>query len=113
MHSIPASTFFLSAESGGTRAKSSRFVLVPPKLPFARAHLSKNSRMSVTRSRITGRLRSGPITSLFSRATLSTWVRQVQRGTPFTLIAHEPHMPTRQGEREGGGGSGGRGGGAA
>src|ERR1700694_6113906 len=104
MHSIPASTFFLSAESGGTRASSSCLVLLPPKLPFARAHLSKNSRMSVTRSRITGRLRRGAITRLFSRETLSTWVRQVQRGTPFTVIAHEPHMPTGAGERETGGG---------
>src|SRR2546430_16422197 len=100
MHSIPASAFLLSAESGATGAKSSRLVLVPAKLPFARAHLSKNPRMSVPRSRITGRLRSGAITSLFPRATLSTWVRQVQRGTPFTLIAHEPHMPTRQAQPE-------------
>src|SRR2546428_760593 len=55
--------------------------------------------MWVTRSRITGSLSSGAINSLLSRATLSTWVRQVQRGTPFTLIAHEPHMPTRQVKR--------------
>ena len=32
-------------------------------LPLARAHLSKNSRMSVTRSRITGRFASGAISS--------------------------------------------------
>ena len=34
---------------------------------------------------------------LFS--TFFTWVRQVQRGTPLTIMAQEPHMPTRQAYR--------------
>ncbi len=67
--------------------------------PFARAHLSKNSRMSVTRSRITGRFASGAISSAPSPATASTCVRQVQRARPLTVIAHEPHMPTRHAKR--------------
>ena len=68
-------------------------------MPFARAHLSKNSRMSVTRSRITGRFASGAISSAPSPATASTCVRQVQRARPLTVIAHEPHMPTRHAKR--------------
>jgi hypothetical protein len=31
--------------------------------------------------------------------TLDTCVRQVQRAWPLTVIAHEPHMPTRQAKR--------------
>jgi hypothetical protein len=47
-------------------AKSSARVVLPWKLPFAFAHLSKNPVMSVTKSRITGRLRSGSIVISFS-----------------------------------------------
>ena len=32
-------------------------------------------------------------------ATLATCVRQVQRGRPLTVMAQEPHMPTRQAKR--------------
>ena len=55
--------------------------------------------MSVARSLITGRLSSGPISSRPLPATLATWVRQVQRGWPFTVMAQEPHTPTRQAKR--------------
>ena len=48
---------------------------------------------------MTGRLASGPISSLPSAVTLDTCVRQVQRGTPLTVIAQEPHTPTRQAKR--------------
>jgi hypothetical protein len=44
-------------------------------------------------------LASGPMASASPFATLSTCVRQVQRGAPFTVIAHEPHMPTRHAKR--------------
>ncbi len=69
------------------------------KPPFARAHLSKNGAMSTTRSRMIGRLPSGPTRMRPCRATRATWVRQVQRGPPLTVMAHEPHMPTRQAKR--------------
>ena len=48
---------------------------------------------------MTGRFDSGAISSVPSRRDLRTWVRQVQRATPLTVIAHEPHMPTRQAKR--------------
>ena len=76
-----------------------REVFAPVKRPSARAHLSKNSRMSVTRSRTTGRFFSGAMSSRPSAATASTWVRQVQRGSSFTVIAQDPHMPTRHANR--------------
>jgi len=55
--------------------------------------------MSVARSLMTGRFSNGPISSLPSSATFETWVRQVQRGRPLTVMAHDPHMPTRQAKR--------------
>jgi hypothetical protein len=45
---------------------------------------------------MTGRLRSGATSSLSCLATLSTCVLHVHLGTPFTIIAHDPHIPTRQ-----------------
>ncbi len=45
---------------------------------------------------MTGRLRSGATDSPVPSSTFLTWVRQVQRGLPLTVIAQEPHMPTRQ-----------------
>ena len=99
MHSIAASTARRAFDAGAIVAKSSWRVAVGTNCPFARAHLSKNSRMSVTRSRITGRCASGAISSAPSPATASTCVRQVQRARPLTVIAHEPHMPTRQANR--------------
>jgi hypothetical protein len=48
---------------------------------------------------MTGMLRSGLISTWPSFCTRETWVRQVQRGTPFTVIPHDPHMPTRQAKR--------------
>ena len=84
-----------AGEPGGTCTKSSRRVAPPRKRPWATAHLSKKGAISVTRSRTTWRLPRGAISRRPSPATLSTWVRQVQRARPFTVIAHEPHMPTR------------------
>jgi hypothetical protein len=59
--------------------------------------LSKNAAMSTARSFTTVMLRSGSSESLPSPPAASlTRVRQVQRGRPFTTMAQEPHMPTRQ-----------------
>ena len=66
----------------------------------ASCHLSKNASMSTARSLTTVKLRSGSSRSLPSVAGASaTRVRQVQRGRPFTTMAQEPHMPTRQAKR--------------
>ena len=46
-----------------------------------------------------GRLASGPISRRPSSTTRETCVRQVQRGRPLTVMAHDPHMPTRQAKR--------------
>ena len=99
MHSIPALAATRSGELESTRAKSSLRVALGKKRPSARAHLSKNSRMSVTRSFTTGRLASGAIWIALPLTTFDTWVRQVQRATPFTVMAQAPHMPTRQAKR--------------
>ena len=48
---------------------------------------------------MTGRLRNGAMRSRPPAAARWTWVRQVQRGLPFTVMAQEPHMPTRQAKR--------------
>ena len=70
------------------------------KWPLASRHLSKNAAMSTVRSFTRVKLRSGSSCSLPSAATASlTRVRQVQRGRPFTTMAQEPHMPTRQAKR--------------
>jgi hypothetical protein len=69
------------------------------KAPFACCHFSKKGRMSVVKSLITGRFSSGPISSWPRVATRDTCVRQVQRGRPLTVMAQEPHMPTRQAKR--------------
>src|SRR5438034_10687508 len=95
MHSTPASAAVRSGELGATRAKSSRRVRVPTKAPFARVHLSKNSRMSVTRSRMIGKCASGAIRTVLPLTTFATCVRHVHRGVPLTDIAHDPHIPTR------------------
>ena len=99
MHSMPASASRRSRDSGFTTTNSSWRVAVGLNCPRARAHLSKNSRMSATRSRTTGMLASGPISTRPALATLSTCVRQVQRGVPFTVMAQEPHIPTRHAKR--------------
>src|SRR5688572_13026458 len=99
MHSMFSSTSFLSGDCGGTLAKSSLRVFVPLNCPLAAAHLSKNGVMSVTRSFTTGRLCRGPISSMSPSATTETCVRHVQRALPLTVIAHEPHMPTRHAKR--------------
>ena len=47
-----------------------------------------------------GRFDNGPISRRPSAvATLATWVRQVQRAMPLTVMAQDPHMPTRQEKR--------------
>jgi hypothetical protein len=55
--------------------------------------------MSTARSRITGMFFRGWMRRVPSSATLSTWVRQVQRGLPFTVMAQDPQTPTRQAKR--------------
>src|SRR5690242_21296317 len=99
MHSMVASIARRFADAGSTRAKPSRRVAVGTNDPFAFAHLSKNGAMSTTRSRTIGRWLSGAISSAPPAVTASTCVRHVQRALPFTVIAHDPHMPTRQAYR--------------
>src|SRR5512145_2830736 len=99
MHSIAASAAARSLADGGTKAKSSDRDAAGEKTPLARVHFSKNSVMSQTRSLITGKFRNGATVSRPPRVALSTWVRQVQRGRPLTVMAHDPHMPTRQAKR--------------
>src|SRR3954468_8754108 len=82
MHSIAASTRARSRLAGGTTANGSARERVGANWPRARAHLSKNSRMSHARSRTTGILRSGAISSLPEPETLETCVRQVPRAPP-------------------------------
>ena len=60
---------------------------------------AKTIKVSVARSLTTGRLASGASVKAPSRTTVATRVRQVQRGRPFTVIAHDPHMPTRHAKR--------------
>ncbi len=57
--------------------------------------------MSTARSLTTAKLCSGSSLQLApsALATSLTRVRQVQRGRPFTTMAQEPHMPTRQAKR--------------
>ena len=100
MHSMPASQLTRSGEVGGTTAKSLSGAAPGSKNPCAFFHLSKKSVISTARSLTTVKLRSGssrsrspPLTTSFTR------VRQVQRGRPFTTMAQEPHMPTRQAKR--------------
>ena len=72
---------------------------MPLKKPRASVHLVKNSRMSVAKSLITGKLFKGAISRLSPSTIFATWVRQVQRALPLTVMAHEPHIPTRQAKR--------------
>src|SRR4051794_5066922 len=95
MHSMPALAARRAGLSGAIGAIGSLRVFDGANTPLAFCHFWKNSRMSPARSLITGRLASGPIVSLPPPATFDTWVRQAQRGLPFTVIAHEPHIPTR------------------
>ena len=44
-------------------------------------------------------LRNGAMVSFPDEATRETRVRQVHRGRPLTIIAHDPHMPTRHAKR--------------
>ena len=48
---------------------------------------------------MTGMLASGESFSLPPFATVATRARQVQRGRPLTVMAQEPHMPTRHENR--------------
>jgi hypothetical protein len=99
MHSIAASAAIRAGLSGLIGSMSSLRVREGAKAPFACCHFSKKGRMSVARSLITGRFSSGPILSWPRTATRDTCVRQVHRGRPFTVMAQEPHMPTRQENR--------------
>jgi len=83
-----------------TTAKSLGGCAPGSKNPRASFHLSKNCVISTARSFTTAKLRSGSRRSRSpSPATSLTRVRQVQRGRPFTTMAQEPHMPTRQAKR--------------
>ncbi|MCY1541324.1 hypothetical protein D9M68_770090 [compost metagenome] len=93
---MAASASFRFLLWGDTSAGGSLRVAVPTKVFPARAHFWKNSRMSTTRSLIRGMLRKGSITITPSSSTRLTWVRHVQRGLPLTVIAQDPHTPTRQ-----------------
>ena len=99
MHSMPASTARRASVPGATAGIGSRRVVAPSNRPPARRHLSKNGARSHTRSLMRGRLRSGSMTSRPSPATSFTWLRHVHRARPFTVIAHEPHTPTRHAKR--------------
>src|SRR3954463_13390603 len=99
MHSIALLASTRAGLSGAMGSTGSARVFDGANTPLASCHFSKKARMSAARSLITGRLASGPIVSLPLDATFATWVRQVQRGLPFTVIAQEPHMPTRQAKR--------------
>jgi hypothetical protein len=99
MHSIAASAAIRAGVSGGMRAIGSVRVVDDTNRPCACCHFSKNNCMSVARSLMIGRFSNGPMTSLPFAATLETCMRQVQRGRPFTVMAQEPHMPTRQAKR--------------
>src|SRR5260370_1325863 len=106
MHSIAASASVRALLSGLMRSMASFRVFEGANAPFACCHFSKNGRMSVARSLMTGKFSSGPISRCPLSATFDTWVRQGQRGRPLTVMAQEPHMPTRQAKREDSGGSG-------
>ena len=97
MHSMPASAALRSGSSG--RTGSSGGALEGTNRASASRHFSKKGAMSTARSRMTGRFLSGPMRTRPLRAACETWVRQVHRGRPLTVIAQEPHMPTRQAKR--------------
>ena len=97
--SIAASAAMRAVPSGLMRSISSLRVRAGTNAPFARCHLSKKGRMSAAKSLMMGKFSSGAISRRPSLTTLETCVRQVQRGRPFTVMAQEPHMPTRQAKR--------------
>jgi hypothetical protein len=99
IHSIAALAAIRIGLSGLIAGTGSSRVSVGAKAPFASCQRSKNLVMSVARSLMTGRFSNGPISSRRCSATFATWVRQVQRGRPLTVMAHDPHMPTRQAKR--------------
>ena len=99
MHSIAASAAMRAGCPADRLDRIVRASCDGANTPFACCHFSKKRLMSVARSLMTGRLRSGPISSVPPSTTLATCVRQVQRGRPLTVIAQEPHMPTRQAKR--------------
>ena len=85
--------------SGEMSLTGSARVVVGLNAPLASCHFSKNGAMSAARSLITGRLASGAISSRPFSTTLETCVRQVHRGRPLTVMAQEPHTPTRHANR--------------
>jgi hypothetical protein len=99
MHSIAASAVTRDALAGEIFSIGSARVLLGANTPLAFCHFSKKRVRSAARSLMIGRLASGPISSLPSSITFDVCVRQVQRGRPLTVIAHDPHMPTRQAKR--------------
>src|SRR6202011_4029181 len=105
MHSIAASAARRAALPGVMVSIGSSRVFEGTNEPLACRHFSKKGRISVARSLITGKFSSGPISIRPPAETFATWVRHVHRGRPLTIIAHEPHTPTRQANRQAQGGS--------
>src|SRR5215467_12839769 len=99
MHSMAALAARRAGLSGVIASVSSWRVLVGMNAPLASRHFSKKRVISVARSLITGRFSSGPILRPPFLTTFDTWVRQVQRGRPLTVMAQEPQTPTRQANR--------------
>src|SRR3954451_11513186 len=99
MHSIARSAAIHASLVGNTGATSSRLVVEGAKTPFAACHFSKKGVMSTARSLMIGKFSSGAISTEPFLATAEICVRQVHRGRPLTVIAQDPHMPTRQANR--------------
>lgn len=53
----------------------------------------------MTRSRTTGKARSGVIVTVSSRAKTDIRVMHISRGRPLTSALHEPHLPALQFQR--------------
>src|SRR3974390_731567 len=99
MHSIALSMAIREGLSGRIAATVSLRVADGANKPFACCHFSQKRGMSAARSLINGRFPNGASLSVLPCTTFDTCVRQVQRGTPFTVIAQEPQTPTRQAKR--------------
>src|SRR4051795_2982678 len=84
--------------SGGTIAKSFESLFFGCRAGQTFFHLAKNGPRSTTRSFDTGKFASGSIT-IESVASVSPRVWHASRGIQLIRIAHVPHIPTRQEQR--------------
>ena len=64
-----------------------------------RLAISKLNDTSVTRSRITGKVRIGVTVIGSSRSKMFMRVMHISRGRPLTSALHEPHLPALQFQR--------------